>query len=391
MVWAFAIHADFARQSNLEDVVDLIIEPSVFMVVTATYSHTTLDTQHQNEPLNTEQVGFVMGQIFGALNYLHDRGWVHGDLDPRSIHVMSREPLWVKLTDTALSKHFDLGKPDRYHATYASQKLMQIDKCPGDVWSAGVVALELLSGLPNRSGAAITKQTTWVADLERFAKGCDQKSGTQATAAVRRVLKHDPEARPTAADILGDPWLETTRGALFDVHKSHLNLITSEPSTTFSSRQGSASPIPVFCRNSEPPEPAFTDPPLPTFRSSSAAPSQISPAEALERMTELEKSKDGFYDVDNIDWDKAISFGSSSARSQSVDGGVQTPAMDWKTDGVGRVGGQREVGVPEDSGEETETGRREPVTKKSRKGKAAIPPPLSMKLRSRGKGKAREA
>ena len=356
------------------------------MVVTATFSPITLDALHQDEPLNTEKVGFMMGQIFEALNYLHDRGLAHGNLDPRSIHVMAREPLWVKLADTALSKWFDLGKPDGYHATYASQKFKQPDKSPADVWSAGVVALELLSGIPSHTGAAITEPAAWVIELERFAGVCDQNSGTQATAAVRRILKRVAEARPTAADVLRDPWLLGTR---LTPEKSRST--GSVSSSSFSSSQGPAPPVPVFCPNSDPPSPVFpriSDPQLPVFRPSSAAPSQISPAEVLERMVELEKLEDGYYDIDNIDWKNVDPFGSSSVRSQSVDGGVQTPAIDWKTESVGPVGGQREVDVPEDSGEETETGRREPLTKKPRKGKVALPPPLSMNLRSRGKGRA---
>ena len=105
-------------------------------------------------------------------------------------------------------------------------------------------------------------------------------------------------------------------------------------------------------------------------------------------MTELEKLGDGYHDYDNIDWDNLNLFSSSSVRSQSVDDGVQTPAIDWRKESVGLIERQREVDVPEDSGEETETARREPVTKKPRKGKAAIPLPHPMDLRSHGKGKA---
>ncbi len=112
--WVYAVHADFIRQLNLEDLVDMISETSVFMVVTDIFSLTTLHVLHQEEPLNVKEAGFVMGQIFAALEFLHGNGWIHGNLDPRSIQVMSRNHLWIKLIDTALSGLVDLGKPDGY-------------------------------------------------------------------------------------------------------------------------------------------------------------------------------------------------------------------------------------------------------------------------------------
>ena len=369
----FAIHTDLVRQLNLEDVVDLILEPSVFMVVTATFSHTTLDALHQEEPLSTEEAGFVMGQIFVALKYLHDCDLAHGNLDPRSIRVMSRKRLWIKLTDTAISNCFDLGKPEGYHATYTSQHFGQADKSPADIWSAGVVALQLLHGLPSRTGGNIIHQALWVAKLERHAKSCDQQSGTDASDTVRMVLKHAPEARPTATEVLRHQWILRTRGDIH-VNNTHFNLPDPE-----GSRPTSVAPSASFSRHtSRQSSRQGSAPPLPVSRQSSVPLSELTPAQVLERMEEAEKLGGDYIDPD-IDWNMFDSP-SGSVRSQSVDGGVQTPAIDWKTGNVGRVEGQRQAGI-EDSGEETETGRRKPITKKPRKGKAV--PPHPMNLRSR--------
>lgn len=382
----------FLCQLNLEYVTDLIVEPSYFMVVTSDFSLVTLDQLHQEVTLNTDEIGFVVGQIFAALEYLHGREWVHGNLDPRSIRVMSSQRLWVKLADTALAKYFDLGKPDGYHAKYASQMLpADLNKQRStDVWSAGVVALELLNGLPHRTWTANKAQAEWVEDLERAAVAYHRKSRTQASHAVRMILQRAPLDRPTAAEVCNDPWLVGTRRDRFAITGSHSRLFpegwNSSPSSSFGSRQGSGLPWPRLVPDSGPVTPSFrqySDPPLPFFRSSSSAPSEMTPAEVLQRQTALERPGIDFPDWDKINRDLFGSQTSSSVRSHSTD-----RRADWKPRTVGLVRGHRRVGDAEDSGEETETGRRGPVAKKSRRGKAG--PPLSMDLRSRRKGKERE-
>lgn len=238
--------ADFGPQLNVEDLVDFITEPSVFMVVTDVFSQTTLHALHQEAPLSVEETGFVLGQTFAALEYLHDHSWTHGNLDPRSIQVMSRKHLWIKLKDIALSEIVHLGKPEGYHATYASQILRNFDQSPADIWSAGVVALELLlpNGLPDRGYSQAAK---WVRKLERLAVDTDWRSGSDAMAFVRRVLQYEPDKRPKAAEVLRDPWIVQNKGELpaknhfsqFPTQGSHPMIMG--PYDTFS-RQSSAAP-----------------------------------------------------------------------------------------------------------------------------------------------------
>lgn len=241
----FAIHADLNRQFNIEEFLDLITETSVFMTVTEPFSRTTLHALHQEEPLNTIEAGFVLGQTLAALEYLHNRQWTHGNLDPRSIHVMSRKHLWIKLTDIALSDYVDLGKPNGYHDTYASQRSSQADKSPADIWSAGVVALHLLFpyDFPPRNN---NEQNKWVLKLARFAAGRNRKYSNDATAFVQRVLRHDSDERPTATEALEHPWILQNRRES-PVDSPHYSFPTPQVSchtgvgpSDASSRQGSA-------------------------------------------------------------------------------------------------------------------------------------------------------
>lgn len=442
----FTIYADLVCQLNLEDLVDLIIEPSAFVAVTATFFNTTLHALQQEEPLSTEEVGNVVGQIFAALEYLHDRDWVHGNVDPRSIHVQSRKHLWVKLVDTGLSEHLDLGKPDGYHRTYASQHIARLDRSPADIWSAGVVALELIlpNGLAHRKPKPRAPHRDWLKKLELLAAKEDRESGNEATALVSSVLKREVGERPTAAEVLKYRWIENTkRGPFVD------NPLVDNPNLKFptpgGSRASSSAPTPSFSREG-------SDPPLEVSRQSSVVPTEIFSHQALEAMDKERKLSSDYIDYDDIDWNTLNSPNSLFTRNQpprespaldddpviyrsvrpqpriyrieppsvisqhgvtasrrdrgapkpsdfddktiepislrlrSSSGRFRTPLSDCATGRFGPVKGQEKVRIEEDSGEETETGeRRRPVMKKPRKEKSVPPPHWEVKSRRKSR------
>ena len=153
-----------------------------------------------------------MGQTFAALEYLHGNDCLHGNLDPRSILIMSRRRLWVKLTDFGLCSHVELGKPHDYHAMYASQAVPRYpSKFPADVWSAGVVALHLLKKDCFR-GCQSVGQCFRVSVLVDVASELNKKLMNDATACITKVLHYSFPLRPTATEVLKDPWIVRTRG-----------------------------------------------------------------------------------------------------------------------------------------------------------------------------------
>ena len=441
------------------------------MVVTDIFSHTTLHALHQEEPLSTEESGFVLGQTFAALEYLHDQRWAHGNVDPRSIHVMSRKHLWIKLTDTGICDYVNLGKPNGYHAIYASQSFTQADKSLEDIWSAGVVALQLLlpKGLPYRIDHY---QSKWVQSLERLAVKRDEKSSNNATGFLRSVLKHKAEDRPTATKVLEDPWIVQTRGEAF-IHNPHFSPLTPQgsrhtsvgPSNAFS-RQDSAGPSKSMDRGEYAPgsrhtsrapshnhsRQSSTDP---TFRAmlqshpypgddyndfdsehgtsvsgssrftanplareprtptpyysddSSGMPGRFdllrsqrrnsgsrSPANGSQHGSTTSRSSrhtanppsrmsqaSSEYDLD----DNSRVAGPGSLRSHFRSGGVNTPVNELATGTFGQERSRRKART-EDSGEETETDARRPITPAAKKPRRVVPP-LEMNLRSRGNGR----
>ena len=211
-----------------------------FMVVNEYYLHTTLDSILRDAArLSSAESGFVMGQVLEGLKYLHDQGWIHENLDPQSILVLARDLLFVKVADFGLSGMVDLGKPINYHSDYASQNIAEkYDQYPMDIWSAGVVGLQLLEGvLPARSGFTLNRQHDYVVMLERHVMLLSRtRTDDNGLRFLTTVLKSKHQYRPTATELLQDPWIQETKN--YEVLQSLL----SRSITPQSSRHTSVGP-----------------------------------------------------------------------------------------------------------------------------------------------------
>ena len=194
---------------------DIILEGTAFLVVNEYFLHITLDSILRDAAtLSLEESGFIVGQMLDGLNYLHEQGWVHGNVDPRSILVVARNPLLIKLADTALSAMANLGKPDGYHDLYASQRISaEFDQYPSDIWSAGVVGLHLVHGrLPERATYTLSSRAQYVQQLVVYITARSrQQLLNDGLRFLKTVMKARIKDRPTAKDLLKDPWIQKTR------------------------------------------------------------------------------------------------------------------------------------------------------------------------------------
>lgn len=185
------------------------------MVVHDSYNHITLESILQDAvPLSPEDSGCVIGQVFDGLKYLHEQGLAYGNLDPRSILISAKDILSVKLIDIAISELVSLGKPEGYHEYYASSKgKFDSDQSPRDIWSAGAVGLRLLHGrLPPCTQSTLSASWRYPNHLEAYLQ---QPSPTQppddGLRFFTKVLRGETQDRPSANELLEDPWIQETR------------------------------------------------------------------------------------------------------------------------------------------------------------------------------------
>ncbi|GAB0138165.1 hypothetical protein EsDP_00006409 [Epichloe bromicola] len=92
----------------------------------------------------------IINQILEGLKYLHEKGVIHRDLKPGNILVTTRQPIHIKVADFGISsKVADMHNTMCGTCLYAAPEIWTppyTEKI--DIWSVGIIVLELWAGLP---------------------------------------------------------------------------------------------------------------------------------------------------------------------------------------------------------------------------------------------------
>ena len=138
---------------------------------------------------------------------------MHRDLKPQNILVSNAKNVEIKLTDFGFATFFDedekldlpLGTP--YYLSPEIVKEEKYDqKC--DIWSAGVIVYFLLHGSLPFLGVNQATLYNNIANSELDANDPEWEGySPQAKNFVMKCLTKDPKKRPSAAELLKDPWL----------------------------------------------------------------------------------------------------------------------------------------------------------------------------------------
>lgn len=182
-----------------------------------------LEEARKKQPLDGVELRFVLKQVLGALDYLHNNSndtITHWDIKPSNIMVQSRQPMEVKLGDFGLETegagYLDPGAGTPF---YAAPEVMDLSKNSNtgrvkgksmDIWSLGLTALKLAApelpkypSLPDKPGYDDRSKAhqEWiqkiVSHLKRFPKG---KSITMDF--ILTMLQKSWSDRPSATDCL---------------------------------------------------------------------------------------------------------------------------------------------------------------------------------------------
>ena len=154
-----------------------------------------------NHPLQEERVAALLTQLVVALDFLHDRGVVHRDIKPANL-LLHTDGTTLKLADLGLARNVDASSASRGAGTFAYMSPDAFTDRPApamDIWSLGVVAVELASNY--RPDNPVVTQAHVDALLTRLPPGY---SG-EFRASVASMLRLVPTERPTAAHILRQP------------------------------------------------------------------------------------------------------------------------------------------------------------------------------------------
>jgi hypothetical protein len=102
--------------------------------------------------LGVLEIRDMLSQLLGAVCYVHRRGIIHRDLKPANILVAQRNPLRIKLADFSEATMSESFKPGQFVGTppYTAPEMINGPDCTQkvDMFAIGVIALQLLYGLP---------------------------------------------------------------------------------------------------------------------------------------------------------------------------------------------------------------------------------------------------
>uniref|UniRef100_A0A3B4TFH2 Protein kinase domain-containing protein n=1 Tax=Seriola dumerili TaxID=41447 RepID=A0A3B4TFH2_SERDU len=163
--------------------------------------------------LNEREIVNYIRQICSALEFLHAQSYGHFDIRPENIVYTTRTSSNVKIIELGQSRHLTPGDQIKVQYTTAEYAAPEIHQCDmvstvTDMWSVGVLAYVLLSGL-NPFTAETNQQM--IDNISNAAYSYDDESfmqfSVEALDFTDRLMTKDRKHRMTAAEALAHPWL----------------------------------------------------------------------------------------------------------------------------------------------------------------------------------------
>lgn len=163
--------------------------------------------------LNEREIANYIRQICSALEFLHAQSYGHFDIRPENIVYTTRTSSNVKIIELGQSRHLTPGDQIKVQYTTAEYAAPEIHQCDmvstvTDMWSVGVLAYVLLSGL-NPFTAETNQQM--IDNISNAAYSYDDESFKQVSVEsldfTDRLMTKERKHRMTAAEALAHPWL----------------------------------------------------------------------------------------------------------------------------------------------------------------------------------------
>jgi len=169
-----------------------------------------------------EDAAVLMKQILTCVNYCHKRNFVHRDLKPENILLEKDKGFdHLKICDFGTAKLFDEeagGAKARLKDSVGSPYYIAPEVLAGsygtkcDVWSCGVIAYIVLSGVPPFNG--FSDEEIYDRIMEgRYNFDGDEWSdiSDEAVDFISSLLTYEEKDRPTAHEALTHKWLDIAR------------------------------------------------------------------------------------------------------------------------------------------------------------------------------------
>jgi hypothetical protein len=176
------------------------------------------------KPLPPSVVRAWARQVVAGLNYLHTHHIMHRDIkgDNVLVDVNSRTPLdaQLKLADFGASKRLTEAVGMNGGRTVVGTPYWMAPEVvtspdgygyAADVWSVGCTVAEMITGKapwPEKNSMPAAIMMIAQADKPTMLPTTEDGASENCLAFLNRVLIKDPDQRPTAAQLMNDPWIK---------------------------------------------------------------------------------------------------------------------------------------------------------------------------------------
>ncbi|CAG5080558.1 Oidioi.mRNA.OKI2018_I69.PAR.g9644.t2.cds [Oikopleura dioica] len=190
---------------------------NIFMIMELCTGGELFDKVAQDHLLKETTVTEYLRQICQALSYLHSKNILHLDLKPENVVMARPDCDTIKIIDFGGAQFFTKGKAVRTMfgtREYMAPETLSFEpvELTTDMWSVGVLAYNLLSGLSPFAGdddnetECNIQNCEWDFDEEEFDKVSDE-----AKDFISNLLVFGTNDRLNADRALEHPWLKTIK------------------------------------------------------------------------------------------------------------------------------------------------------------------------------------
>ncbi|KAM0913256.1 hypothetical protein ACQ4PT_012274 [Festuca glaucescens] len=184
-------------------------EDGKFYIFLELVTQGSLAALYQKYCLQDSQVSAYTRQILNGLNYLHQRNVLHRDIKCANLLVDANG--LVKLADFGLAKEMSILSQARSSKGTVYWMAPEVAKAkphgpPADIWSLGCTVLEMLTG------KVPYPDMEWTHALLKIGRGIPPKIPNTLSEDARdfivRCVQSNPKDRPSAAELLGHPFVQ---------------------------------------------------------------------------------------------------------------------------------------------------------------------------------------
>ncbi|XP_077518932.1 TBC domain-containing protein kinase-like protein isoform X1 [Amblyomma americanum] len=176
--------------------------------------------------LSVENISRICREVLEALDYLHSRGIIHRALSPSSILLDDKQQVKLSnyglchMTENGRTVPFPLGTPKYLAPEILTQERRSLQGPKADIWSLGIITVELALGQEVWKGASLDQIFTKLlgcikqdGDILSLLAESDPLStkleelDSSLKSFISLCLKFLPKERPSAKELLGHPFV----------------------------------------------------------------------------------------------------------------------------------------------------------------------------------------